>query len=182
MKALLIIDVQNDYFESGKCELKDSLKTALNIRKIMDNFREKNLPIIHIQHINTREGASFFLPNTTGVEIHKVVEPLKSELVINKSFPNSFRDTSLEENLKELNISELVVCGMMTHMCVDSTLRAAFDKGYKCKVLYDACTTKDLSINDKVIKAQDVHDSFMSGFSYIFADVITCEDYLKYNS
>jgi nicotinamidase-related amidase len=171
MKALIIIDVQNDYFEGGACQLVNPMQTSLNIKKLLEQFREKNLPIIHIQHFSIREGATFFVPDSFGVQIHENVKPIKDEIVIEKNYPNSFIETNLEEVLDSLNIKELVVCGMMSHMCVDSTVRAAFDKGYKCEVVYDACTTKDLNINDQIVKAQDVHNSFMAGLNYLFAEV-----------
>lgn len=176
MKALLLIDIQNDYFENGKCELVDSLQATLNSKKLLNKFREKNLPVIYIQHISTKENASFFLPNSYGVQIHKSIEPLNKELVIRKNFPNSFKNTNLKQSLENLKIKELVVCGMMTHMCVDSTVRAAFDMGYICSVAYDACATKDLIINKEIIKAKDVHNSFMAGFEYIFAKVLNTEE------
>jgi nicotinamidase-related amidase len=171
MKALIIIDVQNDYFEGGACQLVNPMQTSLNIKKLLEQFREKNLPIIHIQHFSIREGATFFVPDSFGVQIHENVKPIKDEIVIEKNYPNSFIETNLEEVLDSLNIKELVICGMMSHMCVDSTVRAAFDKGYKCEVVYDACTTKDLSINGEMVKAQDVHNSFMAGLNYLFAEV-----------
>lgn len=179
MKALLIIDVQNDYFKNGKCELVNSDGVSSNIKRVLEEFREKELPIIYIQHINIREGATFFLPNSFGVKIHESVKPKDRELIIEKNYPNSFLETNLEELLDSLNIKELVVCGMMTHMCVDSTIRAAFDKGYSNTLLYDACTTKDLVINEEVIKADDVHNSFMSALNYLFAKVQSCEEFLK---
>ncbi len=171
MKALLIIDVQNDYFEGGTCQLVNPIQASLNIKKILEQFREKNFPVIHIQHFSVRESATFFIPNSFGVQIHENVKPIKDEIVVKKNYPNSFLETNLEEILDSLNIKELVVCGMMSHMCVDSTVRAAFDKGYKCEVVYDACTTKDLNINDQIVKAQDVHNSFMAGLNYLFAEV-----------
>ncbi len=171
MTALIIIDVQNDYFEGGACELVNPIQTSLNIKKLLEQFREKSLPIIHIQHFSIREGATFFVPDSFGVQIHENVKPKKDEIIIEKNYPNSFLETELEEVLDRLNIKELVLCGMMSHMCVDSTVRAAFDKGYKCEVIYDACTTKDLSINGEIVKAKDVHNSFMAGLNYLFAEV-----------
>ncbi len=176
MKALLLIDIQNDYFEKGKCELVHSLQATLNSKKLLNSFREKNLPIIHIQHISTKKSATFFIENSFGSKIHKSVEPLKKELVITKNFPNSFKNTTLKENLEKLNVKELVICGMMTHMCVDSTLRAAFDMGYKCMVAYDGCATKDLKINNEIVNAKEVHNSFMASFEYIFAKVLKVEE------
>ena len=85
----------------------------------------------------------FFLPNTEGVHIHESVRPLREETVIVKHYPNSFRETNLLEQLKRFNIEHVVVW-MMTHMCIDATVRVAFDFGFQCTVIHDACATKDL--------------------------------------
>ena len=122
--ALLLIDFQNDYFEGGKIELVNPLKAVENASILLRDFREKDLKIIHIQHHSVRPDATFFIPGTQGAKIHSKVQPIKNELVITKNFPNSFRETDLLQNLKEKDIKKLVISGMMTHMCVDATVRA----------------------------------------------------------
>ncbi|GLC81334.1 cysteine hydrolase family protein [Lacrimispora brassicae] len=171
-KALLLIDIQNDYFKGGLSELVDPLQAVDNAKKILTTFRENKLPVIHIQHINTREGATFFLPNTVGVKIHVAVEPLESEYIVIKHAPNSFFETNLGSILKENNIESLVVCGMMSHMCIDTTVRAAKDYGIDVTLIEDACTTKDLSFNGTTIPAKTVHNSFMAALNGMFAKVI----------
>ena len=178
-KALLIIDIQNDYFKGGKCELINPQIASLNAKKLLENFREKNLPIFHIQHTSTRKNATFFLPNTNGVLIHENVKPIENEIVITKNFPNSFLKTLLFEKLQKQNVKELVICGMMTHMCIDATTRAAFDLGFDCVVSYDACCTKDLEFNGNKIMAQDVHYSFMASLNGIFAKVLSTDEILQ---
>lgn len=178
-KALIIIDIQNDYFQAGACELVNPMEASLKAKEVLEYFRKKDMPIFHIQHINVRKGATFFLPNTKGVQIHENVKPLENEIIIEKNFPNSFLETNLELELEKQNIKELIICGMMSHMCVDSTTRAAFDMGYDCIVIHDACTTKDLEFFGKKIKASVVHDSFMSALGSFFARVVSVEDILK---
>ncbi len=107
-RALLLIDLQNDYFQGGKMELAGSDKAAGNASLLLDMFRETGGEIIHIQHIATGEGSSFFLPNTEGVKIHNKVTPLPDETVIVKHFPNSFRQTELREVIKNKQIDHLV--------------------------------------------------------------------------
>ncbi|WP_428027066.1 cysteine hydrolase family protein [Arcobacter sp.] len=178
-KALIIIDIQNDYFEGGNCELVNPMEASLKAKKVLEYFRKNNMPVFHVQHINIRKGATFFLPNTKGVEIHENVKPLKSEIIIEKNFPNSFLQTTLESELEKLDIKELVICGMMSHMCVDSTTRAAFDLGFDCTVIHDACTTKDLVFQDKKVNASDVHNSFMAALGSVFAKMVSVEEALK---
>ncbi len=176
--ALLIIDIQNDYFENGANALFGSEKASENARLVLEKFRSQAMPVIHIQHLATRPTATFFLPNTPGAEIHPNVQPLANEKVVIKHFPNSFRETGLDELLKANGINNLIICGMMTHMCVDATVRAAKDLGYNCTVIGDACVTKDLELNGQIIKAADVHHAFLAALSYFYAEVITTEKYL----
>ena len=116
-KALVIIDLQNDYFPGGKNELVNSTEASLKAKELLTAFREKNLPVIHVQHLSVRPGSTFFVPGTPGAEIHDNVKPAEGEKIVVKSFPNSFRETDLQEYLKSLQIDHLVVAGMMSHMC-----------------------------------------------------------------
>jgi nicotinamidase-related amidase len=175
-KALIIIDIQNDYFEGGNCQLVNPLEASLKAKRVLEYFRKNYMPIFHIQHINIRKGANFFLPNTKGAEIHQNVKPLEDEIIIEKNFPNSFLKTSLENELKKQNVKELVICGMMSHMCVDSTTRAAFDMGYNCILIHDACCTKNLMFEEKTLKAEDVHNSFMAALGSLFAKVVSVDE------
>lgn len=171
-KALIIIDIQEDYFKGGACELVNPLQTSLEAKKLLAIFREKRLPIFHIQHINSiRPNATFLLPNTKGIDIHENVRPRNDEPVIQKNFPNSFLQTNLEDALEKLGVKDLVICGMMSHMCVDATTRAAFDLGFNCTVAHDACTTKDIQFHDVDIKQKDVHNAFMSALGAVYAQM-----------
>jgi nicotinamidase-related amidase len=176
--ALLIIDIQNDYFDNGANPLVDSESASLNAKRILDKFRADNSVIIHIQHIALRPDASFFLPDTTGCKIHDNVSPSESEKIIVKHYPNSFRETDLLEYLRDKDITDLVVCGMMTHMCVDATIRAAKDFGFNCALIGDACATKNLELNGRLIKASEVQNGFLAALNYFYATVKTAGQYL----
>lgn len=171
VQALLIIDVQNDYFPAGRSELVGAVEALGRIKTVLKQFREKKYPVIFIKHINTAPNASFFLPNTSGVEIHAEITPSLDETVVVKHAPNSFFQTTLLQLLRDKGIGELVVCGMMTHMCIDTTVRAAKDYGIPITLLYDACATKDLHIMGKCIPAEVVHDAYMAGLSGMFAEI-----------
>ena len=112
-EALIIIDVQKDYFPGGRMEVVNSKEAALMAKTLLDAFRKQNKLIVHVQHISTRAGTAFFLPETMGVEIHESVLPLDGEKIITKHFPNSFRDTELEELLRENGIKKITFCGMI---------------------------------------------------------------------
>ena len=178
-KALIIIDIQNDYFDNGTMPLVGSDGACENAKLLLDNFRAATLPVIYIQHVATRPDATFFLPNTEGVEIHNTIKPLKGEKIVIKHYPNSFRETDLLEYLKVTQITDLVICGMMTHMCVDATTRAAKDFGFSISVAGDACATKDLEYNGKIVKATEVQNSFLSALNYFYSTVQTTKEYLN---
>lgn len=177
--ALLIIDIQNDYFSGGRMELVGADKALHNAKKLLDCARTANLPVIFMHHVAEQEGAAFFLPNTQGVELHKELVPRENEVVMKKHFPNSFRETGLDELLQVKNISQLLICGMMSHMCVDATTRAAFDKGYDCVLAHDACATRDLQFFGKTIAAEDVHGAFMAALGARYAQVATSDECVK---
>ena len=177
--ALLIIDIQNDYFPGGKMELEGSPEASLAAQRVLAHFREKELPLIHIQHISPRPGATFFVPGTQGVEIHENVKPLKGEIVLQKNYPNAFRETTLLEHLRRNEIDRLVVCGMMTHMCVDSTVRAAFDHEFQCLVLSDACATRSLFYGGVKVSAQQVGAAFIAALGSMFAKIVLVDDFLS---
>ena len=170
-KALIIIDIQNDYFENGAMELVGSLQASENAKLVLSKFRNENLPVVHVQHLSVAQDSTFFLPETEGQKIHQNVRPIAGEKVITKYYPNSFRETELLDYLHSKNITELVVVGMMMHMCVDATVRAAKDFGFVCTVVGDACASRDLEINEKSVKAEDVHNAFLSALSFFYADV-----------
>lgn len=178
-KALIIIDIQNDYFENGRMPLVGPVEASLNARKILDQFRAEGLPIVHIQHIAARPNSTFLQPISKGSEIHENVKPLETEKVVVKHFPNGFRETDLLDYLKSKNITDLVICGMMTHMCVDATVRAAKDYGFNCILIGDACATRDLEVNGAKIKAAEVHNSFLAALNSYYATVKTTTQYLE---
>lgn len=177
--ALLIVDIQNDYFPNGKMELSNPEKAAANAAKVLEWFRENNKDnIFHIQHIASDPGLGFFLPDTEGAKINETVPPLENENIIVKNFPNSFLKTELENQLKEKGITKLVVVGMMTHMCIDATVRAAVDLGYNTTLIEDACATLDLSYQGKVVPAEQVHYAFVGALDGMYCDVSSTEDFL----
>ncbi|HYD57962.1 MAG TPA: cysteine hydrolase family protein [Burkholderiales bacterium] len=170
--ALLIIDIQNDYFPGGAMELEGSDAAGANAGKVLQKFRNENLPVIHVRHLSVRPGATFFLPGTKGADIHGSVTPASGEVVVEKNFPNSFRSTALEEQLKKQGVKNLVVAGMMTHMCVDATVRHAADLGYKITLLGDACATRAQAYGGEKVPAKHVHAAFLAALNGAYAKVI----------
>jgi nicotinamidase-related amidase len=171
-RALLVIDIQNDYFPGGKMELEGADAAAAKAAEALRAFRQRGLPVIHVRHLSVRPGATFFIPGTKGADIHGAVAPLETELVVEKNFPNSFRQTPLEQKLKEIGIQNLAVAGMMTHMCVDASVRHAADLGYKVTLLADACATRAQSFKGETVPARQVHAAFLAALNGFYAKVI----------
>jgi nicotinamidase-related amidase len=166
-KALLIIDIQDFYFPGGKSALVEPEKAAINAARLLDNFRKEKLPVIHVRH-NSEPGG----------KINDLVKPLLTEKIVSKDAVNCFVRTDLLDYLKTNKIDTLVICGMQTHMCVEAATRAASDYGFNCILIHDACATKDLKFGEKIIKAEEVHNSTLSTLKN-YAKVISTEEFLK---
>jgi len=178
-QGLIIIDVQNDYFPGGNMELVGMESAADNCRNLLNRFRGKKAPIFHIQHESVRAGSSFFIPGSKGCNINERVKPEGDEPVLVKNFPNAFRDTGLQELLNKAAVKQLIACGAMTQMCIDTTVRAAFDFGYNSAVISDACATRDLEFQERIVPASVVQDVFMASLGGLFATVLSTEDFLN---
>ncbi|MGD8350908.1 MAG: cysteine hydrolase family protein [Gammaproteobacteria bacterium] len=170
-QGLIIVDVQNDYFPGGAMELVGMDEAAANCSALLESFRTRGAPLFHIQHLANHEGAAFFVPGTPGADIHDSMTPADGEPVIVKHFPSAFRDTGLYETLQKAGVDELVICGAMSHMCIDTTVRVAFDLEFRCQVAADACATRDLEFDGRRVEAADVHAAFMGALASPFAQV-----------
>ena len=173
--ALLVIDIQKDYFPGGKYPLVEPLAAAKKAYMLLQCFREHGGHHIHIQHISLKPDAPFFIKGTTGSDIHDSVAHFVGEPIVYKHYPNSFRETNLLEMLKEWGIERVVITGMMTHMCVDATARAAADLGFKVIVAEDACATRDLKYGDTIIPADHVHKAFLAALKS-YGDVMKSDE------
>jgi len=160
--ALLVIDIQKDYFPGGKYPLVNPLEAAKKAYMILQCFRESDNPHVHIQHISLEPDATFFVSGDRGTDIHDSVAHFEGEPIVYKHEPNSFLNTNLLELLKSWEIERVVITGMMTHMCVDATARAASDLGFQVIVAEDACATRDLKYGETTIPADLVHKSFLA--------------------
>ena len=170
-EALLIIDVQNDYFPGGANELSHPLEAEKRIQKLIAESRTCGRLVVYIQHFNPPDD-TFFLEGTFGAEILERIRPQPGDKVIIKRYPNSFLETELDAYLKSLQVDTLVVCGIMTHICVDTTVRAAMDYGYRVRLVADACATMDLVLNGETIPAETVQKAFIAAMDGVFATIV----------
>lgn len=177
--ALVSIDIQKDYFPGGKNELFMPERAAELAKLLLDYFRQKNMEVFHVQHISTNPVTGFFQPNTEGADIHPLVFPAPNEPVFVKHTPDSFAETGLEQALRARQIEALVICGMMSHMCIDTTVRAAKRLHFPVLLAEDACATKDLAWNETRISATTVHQTMMAALDGTFAQVEKSEAVIR---
>jgi nicotinamidase-related amidase len=178
-KGLILVDIQKDYFEGGRYELVNPVEAVEQAGKILSHFRRKGWHVFHVQHISTNTDAGFFIPNTEGIEFHNEISPVKGEVIITKHRPDSFLNTNLKEKLEDAGIDQLVVCGMMTHMCIDTTIRTANSYGYAVTLIEDGCATRDLAWGDNIVPAEQVHCAYMAALNGSFAKVIKADAWIK---
>src|SRR3990167_8720365 len=177
--ALLSIENQNDYLPNGRIPLTNSQEACAKTHEVINAFRAKKLPVIHVQHISTQPDAAYLLPCTKGADFYQTVQPVKGEVIIKKHYPNSFKDTQLLNHLIKNQINHLLICGMITHLAIDATVRAAHDLGFSVTVLEDACAAHQLEFHNNIIPTQQVHQAFLAAFIPGYANVITTSDYLE---
>ena len=166
--ALLVIDVQQFYFAGGGLPLHNPEAASVNVAKLISAFRAKGELVIHVGH-NAKSGAEF----------HPDVQPNKGEKVIFKDEVSAFNGTDLLSYLKKKRVKKLVIVGMQTHMCVEGTTRAAHDLGFECTVIADACATRDLKFREKVVSADDVHNSTLATLDGTYAKVMDTIEFLS---
>lgn len=176
-RAIVVIDLQNEYWPSGNLPLENIEGAAANAARVIAHGRAAGDLIVNVRH--EMLDAPFFVPGSLGAEIHTVVAPIEGEPVITKTFPNSFRDTGLKALLDEKGIEALVVVGAMSHMCVDATVRAANDFGFETVTVHDACATRDLEFNGATVPAAHVHAAIMAAFEFAYGEVISTDDFTK---
>ncbi len=177
--ALIIVDMQNDYFPGGKWTLDGIDAAAANTARVLASFREHGLPIIHVRHEFASAEAPFFVPGSDGAKTHDSLQPAEDEFQILKHEVNSFNDTELQRLLQREGISHLVIVGAMSHICIDAVTRAAADLGYSNTLLHDACATLPVEFNGVQVPAEQVHAAFMAALAFAYANVISTDEWLS---
>ena len=178
-RAVVVVDLQNEYLLTGKLPLVGIDQALENAARVIADARKNGDLIAHVRHEFPAPDAPFFKPGTDRVQIHSSVAPADGETVILKNYPNSFLKTNLKELLDNNGVEEVTVVGAMSHMCIDATVRASSDFGYKTTVLHDACATRDLEFGGRVVPAAQVHAALMSALEFGSAKVVAMEAYLE---
>jgi len=176
--ALVLVDIQNDYFEGGMWPVDKMQEVSSNAARLLADAREKGDTIVHVRHEFQSDDAPFFRPGTPGAQTHSSVAPEGDEPTVLKHQPNSFQNTSLRADLEANGVTDVVVCGAMSQMCIDATARAAADFGYSVTVVEDACGAKEATFNDIELPASQVHAAFMAPLGMLYGSVVNTDTYL----
>ena len=176
-RALIVIDIQNDYFPGGKWTLDNIDAAADNAARVLAAARAAGDLVIHVRHEFEGDNAPFFAAGSDGAKIHGKVTPAPGETVILKHHVNSFLDTDLQGILQRAGIKQVVIVGAMSHMCIDAATRAAADLRYEVSVVHDACASRDLEFGGTVIPASQVHAAYMSALGFGYAKLVTAEEF-----
>ncbi|MNG90360.1 Streptothricin hydrolase [compost metagenome] len=177
-QALIIIDIQNDYFPGGKWTLDGADQAADNAVRLLHAARKRGDLVIHVRHEFESADAPFFTPGSQGAQIHGKVAPAPGEPVVLKHKVNSFLGTHLKETLDQHQIKALTIAGSMSHMCIDAAARAAADFGYVVTVAHDACATLPLDFAGSKVPAAEVHASAMAALAFAYATVESTDSIL----
>lgn len=174
--ALVLIDCQNTYRE-GIMQLEGIEPALAECQHLLQRFRDAGRPVIHIQH-NAGPGTPYDVNAPIGA-IASIVAPRAGEPVVVKTYPSSFEKTNLDAVLKGLGADELILAGFMTHMCVNSTARAAFNHGYRPTVVASATATRSLVSPGGVLPAAAIQDASLAALNDLFAVVVPKQDWIK---
>ena len=175
-RAVLVVDLQNEYWPDGNYPLKDIEAAAANAARVMDHARGRGDLVVNIRH--EMPGGPIFVPGSKGVDINAAVLPQGDEPVITKNFPNSFRNTDLKDRLHGNGVEEVVVVGAMSHMCIDATTRAAHDLGFRTVTVHDACATRDVDFNGATTPAAQVQTAIMHALAFLYGEVVSTDELL----
>lgn len=174
VSALLLIDIQNDYFPSftrAKMPLPNMDAASAQAAHLLAAARRSGTIVIHVKHVMASDAAPFFHPGTPGAELHESVAPQSEETVIEKTRPNSFVGTKLQELLREAQVEHLTICGAMSQMCIDATVRAAVDLGFKVTLAHDACAAATVEHDGVTASSDMVQAAIMAPLAASYAEV-----------
>ena len=176
--ALVVIDIQQFYFEGGLVPLTGSVEAAAQARKVLDAFRARTLPVIHVRHVPKGVAIVGGEPVDPQYRVRPEVQAAAGEKVISKRFANSFRETDLLETLRREGITRIVIVGMQTHMCVEAASRAATDLGFDVVVVHDACATRPLEFGGRTVPADMVHAGALAAIKGTYGRVVSVAELL----
>jgi len=170
-RALIVIDVQNEYFPGGAWALPDAEKALPNITGLIAGARDRGEAVVFIQHVAPAD-SPVFAAGSPGMAMRAELKVRPEDPTFQKSHPSAFQDTGLQEFLKGAGIGRLDICGFMTQMCCDTTTREAYGRGYSLRLFHDACAARDLDTEEGAIPHDVVHRTHLASLAR-FAKIVT---------
>lgn len=148
-KALIVIDVQNDYFPGGKLPLWNAEETLGHIVNAIADAGKQGIDVILVKHIADKsKGSGFFIPGTTGADIHPdILKAAPDAPVVVKHRADAFNGTNLNAVLDKSGIEEILICGMQTQNCVGLSAISKNATPYKPAILSDCCTAETKTVH-----------------------------------
>jgi nicotinamidase-related amidase len=177
-RALLVIDVQNEYFPEGALPVTHPSRHLENIERVMDAARGAGVPIVVIQHTFTQPEKPFFQRGTPGWQLRPEVESRPRDHWIEKHLPGSFTGTDLEHWLREHDIDTVTIAGYMSHMCCDTTARQAAHLGFGVEFLGDATGTLAVENSAGSVTAEELHRSILCAQQMMISEVLDTDQWL----
>lgn len=178
--AIVFIDYQNEYVDGAMPLGQAGSKAIANAQRLLDKARKQDIPIFHIAHHGADNG-KVFDPLSANVDIVDQLKPLDGEKTITKNHPNAFYDTQLQALISDSGKQQVIFAGFMSHMCVSSSVRAAFDLGFQNFVCHDACATRALpDYKRETISAEVMHDTAMAALQDRFAALVETDDLVNH--
>jgi nicotinamidase-related amidase len=176
-RALLVIDVQREYFD-GALPISYPVGHLENILAVMDHAAKKNLPTAVVRHHQSDPESPIFRLDSEMWQLHDEVAQRPRDVLIDKQLPGSFTNTNLEDWLKGVGADTVSIAGYMTHMCCDTTARQAFHRGYKVEFLRDATGTLDVENEAGAATAEQLQTSTLVAQQMFIAEVIGNKDWI----
>jgi nicotinamidase-related amidase len=177
-RALLVIDVQNEYF-TGKLPVKHPANSLINILRAMDAAKNAGVPVIVVQHTAPQPDSSVFRKGTPEWELLPEVAGRPHDLLLQKNLPGSFTGTELEPWLRQQGVGTVVISGYMTQMCCDTTARQACHLGFGVEFLSDATGTLDFKNEAGAVSAEELHRATLVTQQMRFSRVLPTQEWLK---
>jgi len=176
--ALLIIDVQ-ETFDEPRWGRRNNPGAEANVARLLDAWRAAGRPVFHVRHLNLTPGSSFH-PDAPGSRIKALVRPLYGEPLIEKTVNSAFIGTDLEERLRRARVTAVVITGLTTNHCVETTARMAGNLGFDTYFVSDATATFDRVGPDGVRHAaEDIQAMTLSNLNEEFATIVTTNEALR---
>jgi nicotinamidase-related amidase len=173
-RALIVIDVQNDYFPGGAWALPHAERALPRIQRLIEAARERGEPVVFIQHVMPT-GAPVFAEGSQGGALHGALDVRPEDPRFSKRHPSSFQETGLQDYLQTAGVRALDVCGFMTQMCCDTTTREAYARGYRVRLFKEACAARDLVVDGETIPHETVHKATLGALAR-FAKIVSTDE------